>query len=417
VSLSSQSQFSHTFSNGLVLLGEQMEWLESAAFAILLPAGCVHDPPDRLGLSNFTCDMMQRGCGGRDSRQFVEALERLGVDRSAAVSGAHTSFGASTLAENLLDALSIYADMIRQPRLPDEHLEDARQVCLQELSAIEDDLAYKTMQRLRFRFYGQPWGRSPQGEPVGIEAIAKADVWQHFQANYHARGTIISVAGRIDWPRLVDHVDRLLGSWPARETPDLTEQPGLRDYEHIPFESSQTQICIAFPTVPYRDPNYFQARGAVGVLSDGMSSRLFTEVREKRGLCYTVYATCHSLRDRAGVLAYSGTSTDRAQETLNVLLAELSRLSQGIQADELGRLKARIKSSLIMQQESSAARASAMAGDWYHLGRVLTMAELGGIIDGLSCDSINAFLTANPPRDFTIVTLGEKELEVPIVVS
>jgi predicted Zn-dependent peptidase len=155
----------------------------------------------------------------------------------------------------------------------------------------------------------------------------------------------------------------------------------------------------------------------VGVLSGGMSSRLFTEVREKRGLCYTVYATHHTLRDRASVLCYAGTSSDRAQETLDVMLAELIRLAEGVEPEELNRLKARIKSALIMQQESSSARSSSIARDWFHLGRVRTLAEVGALVDGLTCQSINAYLAQHPPGDFTIVTLGPAPLEVSLGVS
>jgi predicted Zn-dependent peptidase len=116
-------------------------------------------------------------------------------------------------------------------------------------------------------------------------------------------------------------------------------------------------------------------------------------------------------------LCYAGTTTDRAQETLDVLLAELYRLAAGIHPDELARLKARIKSALIMQQESSSSRSGSIAGDWYYLGRVRTLDEIGAIIDGLSCDSINRYLAANPPRDLRIVTLGQKALEIPHAVS
>jgi predicted Zn-dependent peptidase len=182
-------------------------------------------------------------------------------------------------------------------------------------------------------------------------------------------------------------------------------------------ESSQTHIGIAFDSVPYPHPDYYLARGAIGVLSDGMSSRLFTEVREKRGLCYTVYASCHSLRDRGSVLCYSGTTTDRAQETIDVILAELKRLSLGVEVDELDRLKARIKSTLIMQQESSPSRSGSIAADWYFLGRIQTLQELRQIIDGLTCERINRYLADHPPSNFSIVTVGEKPLEVPRGVS
>ncbi|MGA2058935.1 MAG: insulinase family protein, partial [Thermoguttaceae bacterium] len=170
---------------------------------------------------------------------------------------------------------------------------------------------------------------------------------------------------------------------------------------------------IAYSSIPYRHPDYFQAWGAVGVLSGGMSARLFTEVRERRGLCYSVYATCHTLRHLGAVFCYAGTSADRAQETLNVTLGELVRLAEGIEDHELDRLKARIKSSLVMQQESSSARSSSVAFDWYHLGRARTLDEVEQLIDALSSRGINAYLKEHPPKDFTVVTLGQSQLEMP----
>jgi predicted Zn-dependent peptidase len=413
----SQAIHTHTFANGLVLLAESMDWLESVAFTLQMPAGYVYDPEPHLGLANFACEMVQRGCGTRNSRQFVEDLDRLGVDRSASVSAAHTSFGATMLSDKLEAALHIYSDLVRLPHLPADQLDEGRQVCFQEIMAAEDDLVHKTMACLRNRRYGQPWGRSSQGTQATVEAISLADIQRHVQTLYQPRGAVLSVAGRIDWPELRDVVAAKFGTWPDRPLPPLQTTPGAGGYEFIPFESSQTQIGIGFPSVPYSHPDYFQARGAVGILSDGMSSRLFTEVREKRALCYSVYASCHSLRDRGSVLCYAGTSTERAQETLDVMLVELVRLAEGVQPSELQRLKARIKSALIMQQESSASRCFSMAGDWYHLQRILTLDELGRILDGLTCDSINAYLAANPPADFCVVTLGEKKLEVPRGIS
>ena len=164
--------------------------------------------------------------------------------------------------------------------------------------------------------------------------------------------------------------------------------------------------------MPYRHADYFRAWGAVGALGGGMSSRLFTEVRERRGLCYSVSAGYHTLRDRAAVFCYAGSSAQRAQETLDVTLGELRRLAQGIDAAELRRLKARIKTELIMQQESSFARSSSIAREWYHIGRARTLEELEQIVDGLTCEDINDYLAQNPPREFTIVTVGPDELQV-----
>ncbi|MHC4179791.1 MAG: M16 family metallopeptidase, partial [Planctomycetota bacterium] len=222
---------------------------------------------------------------------------------------------------------------------------------------------------------------------------------------------------RFDWEQLKDEVGNLLGDWEPGPAGQIVEQAPGRKYEHLPYDSTQTQIGIAYASVPYRDPHYFQAWGAVGVLSGGSSARLFTEVRERRGLCYSVHASYSTLRDRGAVFGYAGTSADRAQETLDVILGELTRLADGVEENELDRLKARIKSTLIMQQESSAARSSTIARDWYHLGRARTLDELEQLIDQLTAQSINAYLAEHPPGDFTVVTLGSRELEVPVEVS
>jgi predicted Zn-dependent peptidase len=287
----------------------------------------------------------------------------------------------------------------------------------QELRSIEDEPSQKVMLELRRHHYPDPWGRPSHGDEASLEAIELAHIRGFFGEHYHPNGAILGVGGNFDWPRLKDHVGRLFDDWTPRDVPGPATGRSLEKRRHIQHESNQTQIGIAFDSLPYRHPDYFQAWGAVGVLSGGSSSRLFSEVREKRGLCYSVYATMHTLLDRACVLCYAGTSAERAQETLDVTLSELVRVAQGVESDELDRLKARIKSSLIMQQESSIARSGAIARDWYHLGRVRTMEELGRILDDLSCQSINAYLSAHPPADFTIVTLGPKPLEVPRGVS
>lgn len=412
-----QSIFSHTYANGLVLVAEPMAALQSAAFTFLAPSGCVHDPAEWGGLSSFTCEMALRGAGPRNSRQFILDLDNLGVERTESVTNAHTSYSGAMLAENLPHALAIYADVLRRPHLPEDQLEASRLAMLQELRAVEDEPAQKVMIELRRRHYPEPWGRPAQGEREALETTTIGDIRTHFERCYHPNGTILGVAGCLDWERLKDLVGALLGDWTPGEDGAIEESPAAGRYQHLPYDSQQTQIGIAHASVPYRHPDYFQAWGAVGVLSGGMSARLFTEVRERRGLCYSVYATLHTLRNRGAVFCYAGTGAERAQETLNVTAAELIRLAKGIDEQELNRLKARIKSALIMQQESSSARSSSLARDWYHLGRARTLDEVGQIIDGLTSRSINGYLAQHPPAEFTVVTLGPRELEAPNGVS
>ena len=143
-----------------------------------------------------------------------------------------------------------------------------------------------------------------------------------------------------------------------------------------------------------------------------MSSRLFTEVREKRGLCYSVYAFHETFKDRGTMLAYAGTRSDRAQQTLDVTVGELRRLKDGITDDEIDRVRAGLKSSLIMQEESTSSRANSLASDWYNLGRIRSFDEILAGINGLTPQRIVAHLRKHPPRAFTIVTLGPKPLLV-----
>jgi predicted Zn-dependent peptidase len=143
-----------------------------------------------------------------------------------------------------------------------------------------------------------------------------------------------------------------------------------------------------------------------------MSSRLFTEVREKRGLCYSVSASLTGFKHEGRMICYAGSMSDRAQETLDVTLEEIHRLSQGITENELLRCKAMAKSSLIMQQESTRSRARTIAAHWHHLGRVLTMDQVRETIDSLSVASIQRFLDTHPPADFTVMTIGPQPLEI-----
>ncbi|MBT4693730.1 MAG: insulinase family protein [Planctomycetaceae bacterium] len=387
-----------------------MPWLESAAVTFLVPAGCQRDPAAQPGLAKLTAEMLQRGCGDLPSRELEQAMDQLGLARSTAVTNYHTRLSAAMPATHLSAALTIYASLLQRPLLPAAQIDDGRMVCIQELLAMQDDLSQKLMEQLRIRQYPDPYSRSSHGTLETLQDISIDDVQQFYTQHFTPHETIISIAGNVDSKQVFETVNELFGKWIGDEAAQITTTPPPNGHHHIKQESNQTQIGIVFPSVPYSHPDYFQSRGAIGVLSDGMSSRLFSEVREKRGLCYTVFAMCHTLREQGCVLTYAGTTTERAQETLDVLLAELVRLGDGILPAELDRLKAKIKSGLIMQQESSNSRASSIAADWHLLGKVRTTGELSRILDDLSCDSINHYLTDNRPANFRIVTLGQDTL-------
>jgi predicted Zn-dependent peptidase len=158
--------------------------------------------------------------------------------------------------------------------------------------------------------------------------------------------------------------------------------------------------------------SYYEVAAAVSILSGSMSSRLFTEVREKRGLCYAVGANYKSLKDYAGIACYAGTTPDKAQQTLDVILEQFRSLKEGISTEELQRAKVGLKTSLIMQGESTNARSSSIAADYFLLGRVRELAEIREKIEALSVDSILDALQKHPFEDFTVVTIGPNAVNV-----
>jgi predicted Zn-dependent peptidase len=406
--------YQHTYANGLTLLAEHMDHVRSAALNFLVPAGCVYDPPGSLGIASVLADLITRGAGAHDSRELTLALDNLGLDRDESVGSMHTRFWAGTLARNLPAALELYADILLRPHLPEDEIEAVQMLALQDLQTLEDEPKQKVLIELKARHYPAPLGQDRRGVATDIEALTAAKIRSHYQRLFRPRGTIVSVAGCIDWEPLRDQVGRLFGDWQgdAAALPDIKTSGRAGSNGYLQKDTTQTQIALAYPSVPVGHADYYAALGAVNVLSGGMSSRLFTEVREKRGLCYAVWATYQTFRDRASILAYAGTTNERAQETLDVMLAELKRLELGIDLEEVERVQAGLKSSLIMQEESTSSRAGTLASDWYYLGRVRGFDEIKAAVEGLSPASIQAHLRRYPARDFTIVTLGPKQLTI-----
>lgn len=407
-----QDVHQHTLANGMTLLAERMEHVRSAALNFLVPAGCVYDPPQHLGVASVLSDLITRGAGERDSRELTLALDNLGLDRDESVGSMHTRFWGATLARNLPAALELYADILRRPHLPEDEIEPVQALALQDLQGLEDEPRQKLLIELRKRHYPPPLGQDRRGTAEAVRSLNVRVLREHYRRLFRPNGTILSVAGNVEWGPLRDQVERLFGDWPRGDDPVLKPGNVTGRQAHLTKDTTQTQIGIAYPSVPIGTPDYYAAMGAVNVLSGGMSARLFTEVREKRGLCYAVWASYQTFKDRASVICYAGTTNERAQETLDVTLGELRRLQDGIEAEEVDRVRAGLKSSLIMQEESTSARAGSLASDWYYLGRVRGFDEIQAAINGLSPEGIVAHLRQCPPRDFTIVTLGPKALEV-----
>jgi predicted Zn-dependent peptidase len=360
-------------------------------------------------------EWIMRGAGQRDSRALLTALDNLGVSHGESAQTLHTSLAAATLGRNLVEALEVFADVVLRPHLDDEEIEPIRALALQNLRSLEDDPGTKVIYELRRRHFPDPWGRPSPGTPEGVASVTPDELRAFHRRSYRPNGAILGVAGAIDWPTLRDAVGRLFGGWSPQPEPAVAERAAGPLRDHILRETQQIQIALAYPSATVASPDYYRARAAAAILGGYSSARLFTEVREKRGLCYSVYASYESQRDRAAVLCYAGTSADRAQQTLDVTLEEIARLGRsGIELEELNTMRASLKSSLIMAQESSMSRSGTLASDWFHLGRVRSLAEISAALDALTPESVSAYAaTQARADDLTILTLGPNALVVP----
>ncbi|TWU22529.1 Peptidase M16 inactive domain protein [Novipirellula galeiformis] len=397
----------------MAVLVQSMPWLRTAAFSLSLRAGVNAETDENAGLASMVCEMVQRGAGNHSSRDLVAIQDNLGIDRSSGVSTSTVSYGGAMPAESLPEALKLYADIVRRPHLPSDQLEDAKMMAMQELRAIEDEPTQRVMIRLRELQYGKRLGRNSHGTQPSLAAMTPESIRDFYTSHYHANGAILAVAGKLDIDQVLGWAHENFGDWKSGAIVPSAPFEGVACQEHIDSPSSQTHIGFSFNGIPFGHPEYFKLRAAIGILSDGMSSRLFDRVREQRGLCYTITAGCHSLENLGAVFGYAGTTPERAQQTLDVTLGEFDQFVDDLSVDELERWKVRIQSNLIMEQESSASRASSIASDYFQLGRVLSTEQLEQIIESLSLEEIRDYWLAHRPANYRIVTLGPKPLSAP----
>jgi len=396
--------------NGLTVVAEHMPDVQSAAMTVLQPTGSVYDPAGKSGTAALYSEMISRGAGDYSTRELSAALDNLGVQRSVSPGLSHTTLSAATTADRISDAIPLFGAMLTAPHLDDEQFAPAQDLVRQALHALEDEPQQRLGRYLRRCSFDAPWGNPSGGTLDDIDSITCEDVREHFATHARPQDTIIGVAGNIGASQVFESINAVFGSWQGGGGTEITGSPRAASPLHIDHESAQTHIGLAWTAIPYSHERYFDAWAAVSILSGGMSSRLFTNVREKKGLCYSISASLNTLKNEARVFGYAGTTNERAQETLEATIAEIRSLHEGLTDDELRRCKAQAKSSLIMQQESTMARSSSLARDTWHLGRVLMPDDIRSRIDSITIDDVRDYAIEYAPQEIVLVTIGPKPL-------
>ncbi|MHC5147012.1 MAG: M16 family metallopeptidase [Planctomycetota bacterium] len=398
--------------NGMVLLGESIENVHSASFQFLLPAGASLLPDGCCGAASVISDWLFRGAGGHSSQKLIEAMDRLGIHRHGTASAHHLSLSGSLEAGNLSRALDIYADVILKPKLDRQQFELSRQLAFSELQGLDDDPRQKIMTLLYEQFYPDPLGRPAIGKSDQLQSLSFEKTEDIVNRMFVPSETIFSVCGNYDFKAVCEQIESLF-AMQGHQRPDESKLVSRENrYMHVRSEGAQVHIGLMTPAATIDSDAYYETAAAVSILSGSMSSRLFTEVREKRGLCYAVGASYKTLKGHAGISCYAGTTPDKAQQTLDVIMEQFRTLKDGLTEDELQRAKVGLKTSLVMQGESTGTRSSSIAADYFLLGRVRDLTEIRERIESLTIDSILAVLQKYPFEDFTVVTIGPNAVTV-----
>ena len=399
-----------TFPNGLTLLGLTLPDVKSAAFSFVLRSGTAYDPQNQEGSAAILNEWLMRGAGGKNSKQLNEALDSLGCQHSIGASSLFMQFSSAQFGKNLPQALALVADIFRNPNLDDETFEPCKQLIQQDLHSLVDEPSRTCTINLREKFFPSPLGRCKLGTEKSLANITADSLRTHAKSQFSPAGAMLGIAGNFDWDQICATVEELFGDWTGADISDPQTTPANPGQFPIIKETAQTHIGLMHKAVPARSELYYPARIAEAVLSRGMGSRLFTEVREKKGLCYGISCQYTNIADHAGMLTYAGTRPELAQQTLDVTIAELTKLAEGITPEELDRAKTQIRSMLVMQGQSTAARAGALVNDWYLLKRLRPMDELSAAIKSVTAQNVADYLAQYPAENFTLVTVGPEKL-------
>jgi predicted Zn-dependent peptidase len=400
--------------NGLTVIIEEMDHVESVSFDLAVPGGLIIDTPDRIGASLIFAELLERGAGEYDSRGLSEAFERRGIRHGQGAGQDRFSLSCSLVGDDLQEALRLVSCMVRNPHLHQEEIPNIQSVMLQDLAALRDNPARRASVELTKRYYPVPFNRSSLGDAEGISATDRDTVRGIHEKYFTPRGAVLSIAGKVNSERALLWIEEYLGGW-SGDAVDLPTFGALQphEYTHVEFDSAQMQIVMALPSVKFGEEHYYDGKIAISLLGASMFGRLFIELREKKGLCYSVYARHGSTTSYGTVSAYCGTTPERAQESLDMLIGEFARLHGTVAHEELERAKTDLKAALLMGEESPASRASSNASDWWLIKRIRSLDEIRQGIDRVSVESVNRFLEQYPFKPCSVLTLGRHPLVVP----
>ena len=379
-----------TLDNGLQIVSDEMNTVETASAGVWVEAGARFETPKLNGVSHMLEHMTFKGTRKRTAQAIAEEIEDVGGHINAYTSRENTAYYAKVLKDDLGLAVDVVADLVQNATLDEVELERERGVILQEINQANDtpdDIIFDLFQERCFP--EQPLGRPVLGTMDGIINMPRGDILGYMHDHYRPANMVMSAAGNLSHDTLVDL---------AREhfSEDMTKGVGdtqgkakyvggeVRETRDI----DQVHLLLGFEGFSYRDDDFYAASVMSILFGGGMSSRLFQEVREKRGLVYAVYSFMAAYEETGVFGIYAGTGENDVKELIPVVCDEIGKLSQGISAEELNRAKAQLKSSILMSLESTSSRAEQLARQMMIFGRPIPAQESVDKVEAVDAQAI-----------------------------
>ena len=400
--------------NGLTVVTDPMPQLESASLGVWVNSGARHETRSVMGVSHMLEHMAFKGTERRTARGIAEEIEAVGGALNAYTSREQTAFHARVLKSDVPLAVDILADILTHPTFEQGELERERQVVLQELGQARDTPDDIIFDHLQAAVYPeQPMGWPILGNEDTVANFTRDDLESYMRANYRAGGMALIASGAVEHARMVDLAAEHFGDLRSGDAPKGEPARYCGSDLRIAEELEQVHVTWAFPGLASADEGLFAAHVYVTALGGGMSSRLFQEIRENRGLCYSIYAFANPFVDGGMIGIYAGTGANEAADISALVAHEMENLARTAHEDEIARAKAQIRSSLLMGLERPSARAEVIAAHLLAYGRVVPVSEIREKLEAVTVNDVRGFgeklMRVNRPAIAAIGPVGRLE--------
>jgi predicted Zn-dependent peptidase len=391
-----------TLPSGLRVVTDKMAHVETASLGVWVAAGSRHEAHDEHGLSHLLEHMAFKGTRRRSAHAIAEEIESAGGDLNAATGVEQTAYYAHVLAADTGLALDILSDILTDSTFDRDELEREKGVILQEIGAVEDtpdDLVFDLFNATAFP--GQPLGRAILGTPEGVSGFDRDSIGNYLNSHYLGGTMVVGAAGAVEHESIVEDVaKRFVGIVSAPAQPALAQARYAGGERRLKRRLEQAHIVVGFEGCSYQSPDHYAFQVFANAVGGGMSSRLFQEVREKRGLAYSIYAFNWAYSDTGLLGFYAATGARDVADLMPVALDCLAAATQDLSEAEVRRAKAQMKVSLLAALESPGARSEQIARQLLAFGRVLSRQEMIAQVEALNLTNIRAAgakALASPP--------------------